>query len=72
MNLNNTYNQYTLRLSGGRSQDVTSDLIGNVVKYHVADKDHEAWVVSDFNKVSNMNFLFIIIFYNMENFIISQ
>ena len=47
---------------------MTSDVTGNVVKYHVADKDHEAWIVSDFNKVSNTNFISVIIFDNIESF----
>ena len=33
-------------------EEVTSDPNENVVQYHVINKDYEAWVINDFNRVS--------------------
>ena len=49
--------QYSIQAKGV-SQNVSVD--NNVVTYHVVKNDVEAWIVDDFDKVSNLKCSFVL------------
>jgi len=36
-------------------EDVSADVKGNYVQYHLNDEDSEVWVIDDFDRVSRLS-----------------
>ena len=48
--------QFTMQLDSTAQQEVRSDPSSNIILHHVQESDLEAWIVDDFNTVSESQF----------------